>query len=180
MCIIPKVWTNVLTENHPEIPNYTLWRYRFAPVIEIWSKLPAESWCRALSQVSLLLPLGMAVPLFPVQGLKIAKGLAWRGELWSLKQQVWFPPSAYSSLPGIPAELLVVWNEKLEAQGFPRLLPNNCSGKWSLVTEIQFQPCVWKDGKALLLCVDLSLSHIIQSACLEALCIKQIYVFNNY
>lgn len=69
------------------------------------------------------------------------------------------PNSACSSLPGTPAELQGVWNEKLEAQGFPRLLPSNCSGKWSLVTEIQFQPGVWKAGKALLLHLDLSLSY---------------------
>lgn len=76
---------------------------------------------------------GMAVPLFPVQGHEVAKGLAWMGSCGH-------------------------WNSSgdLEAQGFPRLLPSIYSSKGSLVTEIQFQPRVWKGGEALLLCVDLS------------------------
>lgn len=44
----------------------------------IGPKLAAGSLCRARSQVSAV-ALGMAVPLFPIQEPKIARGLAWVG-----------------------------------------------------------------------------------------------------
>lgn len=95
----------------------------------IQSKLVAGSLSRLTSRVSLLLPWAWQFLCFLFRGPKLLRAsLGWGVVVIETTQEVLFA-SAYSSLPGTLGELLVVWSEKLEAQGFPRLLSSNCSGK---------------------------------------------------